>query len=197
MSKIVGLTGGIATGKSLVSSFLNQQGIPIVDADQITRQVEAKDTLGLDAIVTEFGVSILQSDGQLNRQLLGQIVFSDVEKLRLLVRTIDPFIRNQITKEIRNLASHPLIVLDSPTLFENGYQQLVDEVLMVSCTANIQLQRLMSRNQLSITQANQRIKAQWPIEIKQLLADYVIYNSDTKDKTYQQVVGWLNKQQVF
>lgn len=197
MSKIVGLTGGIATGKSLVSSFLNQQGIPIVDADQITRQVEAKDTPGLDAIVTEFGVSILQSDGQLNRQLLGQIVFSDVEKLRLLVRTIDPFIRSQITKEIRNLASHPLIVLDAPTLFENGYQQLVDEVLMVSCTANIQLQRLMSRNQLSITQANQRIKAQWPIEIKQLLADYVIYNSDTKDKTYQQVVDWLNKQQVF
>ncbi|MCY9806962.1 dephospho-CoA kinase [Lentilactobacillus senioris] len=194
MSKIIGLTGGIATGKSLVSSFLSQQAIPIIDADQITKRVEAKDTVGLAAIVAEFGKDMLQSDGQLNRKALGRIVFSDKEQLKLLVRTIDPFIRQQIVKEVQELKEHSLIVLDAPTLFENGYQQLVDEILMVSCTANIQLQRLMQRNNLSIVQANQRIQAQWPVEVKQQLADYVIYNSETKQKTYQQVADWLTQQ---
>lgn len=194
MSKIIGLTGGIATGKSLVSSFLSQQAIPIIDADQITRRVEAKDTPGLAAIVAEFGPDILQSDGQLNRKALGRIVFSDQEQLKLLVRTIDPFIRQQITREVRELNDHPLIILDAPTLFENGYQQLVDEILVVSCPANVQLQRLMQRNDLSIVQANQRIQAQWPIEVKQQLADHVIYNSETKQKTYQQVADWLTQQ---
>lgn len=196
MSKIIGLTGGIATGKSLVSSFLRQREIPIIDADEITKQVEAKHTPGLEAIIAEFGNELLQADGSLNRRALGQLVFADKQQLNKLVRIIDPFIRQKITELILDLHDAPLVILDAPTLFESGYQQLVDEVMLVTCTAEIQLQRLMKRNQLSIIQANHRIQSQWPVTVKQQLADYVIYNSGTKGNVEQQVTKWITKQQL-
>lgn len=193
MSNVVGLTGGIATGKSLVSSFLKQRGVVVIDADQVTREVQAKGTPGLTAIVQEFGPAILTPDGYLDRHALGELVFSDQYQLKQLVKVIDPFIRYRVTELLRDNVAADLVVLDAPTLLESGYQNMVDEIVVVSCSAELQLKRLISRNQLSIAQATNRIKAQWPLAVKRQLADFVISNSGTKKQTQQQVTKWLTE----
>ncbi|KRK89907.1 dephospho-CoA kinase [Lentilactobacillus sunkii] len=191
MTKLIGLTGGIATGKSLVSDYLQQQGIPIIDADLVTHKVEQKGTEGLKALVRVFGRQILLPDGSLDRRGLGQIVFNSPNDLKALVRTIDPFIRDEIFKQLETYKDDELTVLDAPTLFENGYAHLVDEVIVVYSDPVTQLHRLMKRNKLSIVEANTRIKNQWPMQTKCDLADTIIYNSGTVSTTLTQVDKWL------
>lgn len=191
MTKLIGLTGGIATGKSLVSDYLQQQGIPIIDADLVTHKVEQKGTEGLKALVRVFGRQILLPDGSLDRRGLGQIVFNNSTDLKTLVRTIDPFIRDEIFKQLKTYKDDELTVLDAPTLFENGYAHLVDEIVVVYSDPVTQLHRLMKRNKLSIVEANKRIKNQWPLQTKCNLADTIIYNSGTVSTTLTQVDRWL------
>lgn len=191
MTKLIGLTGGIATGKSVVSGYIRQQGIPIIDADLVTHQVEAKGTAGLQALVKVFGPQIIKVDGSLDRHQLGEIVFSNSGDLKKLVRTIDPFIRDEIFQQLNAHQSAKLTVLDAPTLFENGYVHLVDEVIVVSCDPVTQLRRLMKRNKLSVVDANKRIQNQWPLQTKCDLADTIIYNSGTVSTTLTQVDRWL------
>ncbi|MEE8823963.1 dephospho-CoA kinase [Lentilactobacillus sunkii] len=191
MTKLIGLTGGIATGKSLVSDYLQQQGIPIIDADLVTHKVEQKGTEGLKALVRVFGRQILLPDGSLDRRGLGQIVFNNSTDLKALVRTIDPFIRDEIFKQLETYKDDELTVLDAPTLFENGYAHLVDEIVVVYSDPVTQLHRLMKRNKLSIVEANKRIKNQWPMQTKCDLADTIIYNSGTVSTTLTQVDRWL------
>lgn len=191
MTKLIGLTGGIATGKSVVSGYIQQQGIPVIDADLVTHQVEAKGTPGLQALVKVFGPQIIKVDGSLDRHQLGEIVFSNSGDLKKLVRTIDPFIRDEIFQQLNAYQSAKLTVLDAPTLFENGYVHLVDEVIVVSCDPVTQLRRLMKRNKLSVVDANKRIQNQWPLQTKCDLADTIIYNSGTVSTTLTQVDRWL------
>lgn len=191
MTKLIGLTGGIATGKSLVSDYLQQQGIPIIDADLVTHKVEQKGTEGLKALVRVLGRQILLPDGSLDRRGLGQIVFNNSTDLKTLVRTIDPFIRDEIFKQLETYKDDELTVLDAPTLFENGYAHLVDEIVVVYSDPVTQLHRLMKRNKLSIVEANKRIKNQWPMQTKCDLADTIIYNSGTVSTTLTQVDRWL------
>lgn len=191
MTKLIGLTGGIATGKSLVSDYLQQQGIPIIDADLVTHKVEQKGTEGLKALVRVFGRQILLPDGSLDRRGLGQIVFNNSTDLKTLVRTIDPFIRDEIFKQLETYKDDELTVLDAPTLFENGYAHLVDEIVVVYSDSVTQLHRLMKRNKLSIVEATKRIKNQWPMQTKCDLADTIIYNSGTVSTTLTQVDRWL------
>lgn len=195
MSKIVGLTGGIATGKSLVSKYLTTQGIPVVDADQVTREVQARGTAGLASITAVFGPTILTENGDLNRQQLGELVFNDSTQLKLLVRTIDPFIRAEITNQIKNYQDKQLVILDAPMLFEQGYQTMVDQIMVVYCNPEQQLRRLCQRNQLSIGDATKRIASQWPLSVKQSLADEIINNSGSIKQTQVQVALWLAAQQ--
>ncbi len=195
MSKIVGLTGGIATGKSLVSKYLTTQGIPVIDADQVTREVQARGTAGLAAITAVFGPTILTENGDLNRQQLGELVFNDSTQLKLLVRTIDPFIRTEITNQIKNYQDKQLVILDAPMLFEQGYQTMVDQIMVVYCNPEQQLRRLCQRNQLSIGEATKRIASQWPLSVKQSLADEIINNSGSIKQTQVQVALWLAAQQ--
>lgn len=195
MSKIVGLTGGIATGKSLVSKYLTTQGIPVIDADQVTREVQARGTAGLAAITAVFGPTILTENGDLNRQQLGELVFNDSTQLKLLVRTIDPFIRAEITNQIKNYQDKQLVILDAPMLFEQGYQTMVDQIMVVYCNPEQQLRRLCQRNQLSIGEATKRIANQWPLSVKQSLADEIINNSGSIKQTQVQVALWLAAQQ--
>ncbi|WP_172189895.1 dephospho-CoA kinase [Lentilactobacillus kribbianus] len=195
MSKIVGLTGGIATGKSLVSKYLTTQGIPVIDADQVTREVQARGTAGLAAITAVFGPTILTENGDLNRQQLGELVFNDSTQLKLLVRTIDPFIRAEITNQIKNYQDKQLVILDAPMLFEQGYQTMVDQIMVVYCNPEQQLRRLCQRNQLSIGEATKRIASQWPLSVKQSLADEIINNSGSIKQTQVQVALWLAAQQ--
>lgn len=194
MTKLIGLTGGIATGKSVVSDYLHQQGIPVIDADIVTHQVEQTGTPGLQALVDAFGQRILLADGALDRQAIGRIVFNNPADLKQLVRIIDPFIREEIFSQLKRYRDAELTVLDAPTLFENGYVHLVDEVVVVYCDPVTQLQRLMKRNKLSIVSATKRIRNQWPLQTKCDLADTIIYNSGTMTTTLTQVDRWLAKE---
>lgn len=191
MSKLIGLTGGIATGKSAVSSYLKTLGIPIIDADLITHQVEKKGQAGYEAIIQTFGHDILADDGEIDRRALGQLVFSRQPALKQLVRTIDPFIRDQISQQFKKYETAHLVVLDAPTLFENGYAHIVDELVVVYCNSATQLRRLMNRNHLTYSAANQRINSQWPLQTKCNLADTIIYNSGTIMQTRVQIDKWL------
>ncbi|AQW21945.1 dephospho-CoA kinase [Lentilactobacillus curieae] len=195
MSKIVGLTGGIATGKTQVSNYLKTFGIPIIDADIVTKMVEAKGHEGLVAIISEFGEDFLDVNGELDRKKLAQTVFSSDSELKRLVRVINPFIGSEIYRQINELKDQKMVVLDAPTLFENGYNSIVDETVVVYTDPVKQLSRLINRNQLSITDAMARINSQWSLETKRDLADVIIYNSKEFDLTKLQIDDWLRNEE--
>lgn len=194
---IIGITGGIASGKSTVSSYLIRRGYSVVDADQVARQVVTPGTSGLKKIVKVFGSQILMSDGQLNRQKLGQVVFNSPDQLQILNKILQPLIRQEIIRQLTALqrADHQLIFLDAPLLFEQHYDALCDLVMVVVTSPAIQLKRLMKRNQLTMEQAEARIKSQMPLAIKKALADLVIDNNSTVARTEQQVQQWLDNVQ--
>ncbi|GAY72833.1 dephospho-CoA kinase [Lentilactobacillus kosonis] len=194
MTKIIGLTGGIATGKTQVSNYLKSLKIPIIDADLVARDVESKDQAGLAAIIDNFGSDFLDANGELNRRKLGNLVFSSKIELSKLIRVINPFIEAEIYRQIDYYSAKELVVIDAPTLFENGYNSIVDEIVVVYADPTTQLARLMKRNQLSIADATKRIASQWPMTIKQELADIVFYNSGKFELTKQQINDWLKKE---
>ncbi|TMT01228.1 dephospho-CoA kinase [Apilactobacillus kunkeei] len=191
MTRVIGLTGGIATGKSTVSDYLASVGYEIIDADKITHQVQSKGSKGLEAIVAFFGKDIIKEDGELNRQKLGSIVFKDKSKLIELTRIIDPFIRNEVNNRI-NKTKNKLVILDAPTLFENGYHFMCDDIISVVCDFDEQEKRLMKRDSLSKENADARIKSQWPLKIKSELSTYVIDSNGSIMQTHNQVVKLFN-----
>ncbi len=189
---VLGLTGGIATGKSTAAAIFRRYGVPIVDGDVIAREVVAPGKEGLSALVDAFGETILQEDGSLDRQTLGKIVFYSAEQRKKMDRLLDPFIRTAIIEEIDQLKlAHPLVVADIPLLYEGHYDQLMDAVAVVYLPENIQLKRLTKRNQLSLEEAQLRIQSQWPMEEKKALADILFDNSGTKEALEYQIKNWL------
>lgn len=195
MSLVLGLTGGIASGKSTVSHWLAEYGYPIVDADVIARQVVAPGTIGLRQLATLFSPAILTADGALDRQKLGRIVFADRRQLVQLTAITGPLIRQEINRQLVALkhAKKELIVLDVPLLFEGHYQQNADLTMVVYVDGSTQLQRLMIRNHLDEVAAKQRIASQWPLIAKRQMADIVIDNNDSLAATKQQVVKFLTQ----
>lgn len=196
MTFILGLTGGIATGKSTVSRYFAEKGIPVVDADLAARKVVEPGTEGLAGIVAHFGPAILNMDGTLNRKKLGSIIFADEAKRQVLNQTLHIHIRRQIQNETQVLLDqkHSLIVLDIPLLFESGYDKNCNAVMVVYTTPEVQKQRLMARNNLTEQEANDRISSQISIDDKKALADIVIDNNGSLEATYEQVEKWLNNQ---
>ncbi|UQS85265.1 dephospho-CoA kinase [Apilactobacillus apisilvae] len=192
MTKIIGLTGGIATGKSNVSECLSENGYEIIDADKITYELQQKGTNCLNDIVKYFGNHILNDDGSLNRKSLSKIVFSNKSNLTSLMRIMDPYIRFSVNDRI-NKSTEKTIVLDAPTLFESGYSYMCDKIVVVTCTANNQLLRLIARNGLSIADATKRIANQWPLEFKERLADNLVDSNGSIMQTRSQVVKLFNK----
>ena len=196
MTYILGLTGGIATGKSTVSHIFKNSNVPVIDADIIARQVVEPESETLKMIINEFGEKYLMENGTLNRKKLGKLVFSDGVALEKLNGVIHPAIRKEILAQIqshRKLGS-PLIVLDMPLLFEESYQTICDAVMVVFVPEITQLKRLINRDGLTSAEAQLRIKAQWPIQKKKDLADFVIDNSTTVAVTRGQVLNWLSNQ---
>lgn len=193
MTFILGLTGGIATGKSTVSRYLAEKGYPIVDADLIARRVVEPETEGLAKIVAHFGQEIIKKDGSLDREKLGALVFSQPEKRLTLNAILSQYIRRAIEEETAALVNekHPLVVLDIPLLYEAGYESDCDAVMVVYTTVEEQLKRLMTRNQLTEEEALNRIASQKSIEDKKMRADSVIDNNGARDQTYEQVETWL------
>ncbi len=193
MTYILGLTGGIASGKSTVSAYLAQNGALIIDADLIARQVVAKKSSGLKQIVAKFGKEILTASGELDRKKLGKLVFSNKDLLKALTDITGPLIRAEILREIEaaKKAQVKLVVLDIPLLFETGYQTLCDKVMVVTIPSKLQLERVMKRDNLSAAEARKRIANQLPTSKRNELADVLIDNSKSVAETYQQVLKWL------
>ena len=188
MTKLAGLTGGIATGKTTVANLFREKGIYIIDADLIAREVVKKGMPAWRMIKEEFGDEILREDGELDRKKLGSIVFSSKEKIQKLNSIVHPFVRERMMEEIeRAISMEKNILLDIPLLFENGIHQWLRPVILVYAPLEVQIERLMKRDGLSREECEKRIRAQMSIEEKKKLADYIIDNSSDISKTKRQV----------
>lgn len=191
MAFILGVTGGIATGKSTVVDVFRKAGVPIVDGDLIAREIVEPGKPALKALVAAFGEEILTED-RLNRKKLGEIVFNDPAKRQLLDRLLDGYLRGAITDQIKEAAkTAPLVVADIPLLYEADYQQYMDQVAVVYIPKELQLTRLMQRDHLTKEAALQRMKSQLSIEEKRQKADFLFDNQGTREETRQQVLRWL------
>ena len=191
MILIIGITGSIACGKSLVSNYLQEKGYTIIDADKIGHMALENDEVKKQ-LVNKFGKSILK-DNEVNRVTLGKLVFENNENLKELNNIIHPQIRKNISEQIQVHKNEKLVFVDVPLLFEAKFDDLVEKIVVVSLDEKIQLERLMNRNSLSKEEALQRIKSQIPIREKEKLGDYVVDNSFTQENTYKQVDRILEK----
>lgn len=198
MSLVLGLTGSIATGKSTAVEVFKKAGFPIVDSDQIAREVVEPGTPGLAAIVTAFGASVLQSDGSLNRKALGKIIFSDDGKREQLNGILAPFLLEKIVGDIEEAKKgSPLVIADIPLLYEQGYEKYVDLVAVVYIPEQVQMTRLMNRDSLDEEEAKRRMKSQESIEEKKKQADIVFDNQGTVAQLEKQVVDWLTAMELL
>lgn len=185
----IGLTGGIASGKSLASTYLKEKGVPVIDADVISRQVVEPGELAFNKIIQAFGREVLTDEGTLDRKSLGSIIFADAEKRKILNNIVHPAVRMEMKRQSDELvrAGHSLIVLDIPLLVEGELFYLVDEVWVVYVDKQTQLLRLIKRDQSNEKDAMQRITSQLPLEDKIKKADLVIDNGGSKENTYNQL----------
>lgn len=193
MTFVLGLTGGIATGKTTVTRYFKRLAIPIVDSDIIAREVVEPGTLGLELIRANFGDGVIGEDGHLNRKKLGKIVFSDEEKRKRLNQLLSEELDKAISAEINQWVAKkvPLVVVDVPLMYEAHYDRKVDQVMVVDVPETIQLERLMARDGLSQAEAKKRIASQMPIEEKRRLADVLINNAGSVAETEEQLEKWL------
>ncbi|KAJ3360125.1 hypothetical protein GGF31_003480 [Allomyces arbusculus] len=194
--KIVGLTGGIATGKSSVSRHLAACGVPVIDCDQLARQVVEPGTPGLRALVDAFGPEILQQpSGALDRAKLGAIIFADEAKRHILNRITHPAIRRAILAKVIDywLRGEPLVVVDAPLLIEAGLHKLCNEVVVVYCPDDVQLQRLMKRDGMPQADAEARMRSQKPMDEKLRLATRVLDNTGSLQDLFRQADALLIK----
>ncbi|MEM1255192.1 MAG: dephospho-CoA kinase [Cyanobacteria bacterium P01_H01_bin.21] len=186
--RIIGLTGGIATGKSTVSDYLaRRHHLPVLDADIYAREAVALGSPILAALHQRYGKDILLEDGCLNRRHLGSIIFNQPDEKLWVEQQIHPFVRLRFTQVRSEYPLTQTLVYAIPLLFEANLTHLVSEIWVVTCTLEQQQQRLMERNQLSEAEAQTRINNQHPIGKKVAQADYVLDNSTTKANLYQQV----------
>ena len=191
--KIVGLTGGISSGKSTVSSYLKQLKIPVIDADEVARKVVELNSQGAREIRKTFGSDVFEEDGSLNRQKLGALIFSNAENRQKLDDLLQPLIKIMILDEIEEYRQkgETMIVLDLPLLFEKHYEKLCEEIIVVYVPRELQLERLMKRNQYTKQEALSRIDCQLSIEEKRKRATVLLDNQGTVQQLYQQVEQWL------
>lgn len=187
---LAGVTGGIASGKSLVSDALKKFGAYIIDADIIAREIVKPDMPAWTDIKTGFGNNILNDDRSINRGLLGKIIFNDPDKKRLLEEITHPRIiseQNRIIGELKKNDYKGIIVIDAALLIESGYYREMDIVVVVCADREIQLKRLMQRDHISVKEAEKKINAQMPLDSKKGFADFIIYNNDSSEDTKRQV----------
>ena len=192
----VGLTGSIAVGKSFVLRTLAELGCHVIDADTIAREVVAPASAGLKLVAAAFGNEILLEDGALDRAKLGSIVFSDEAKRAQLNSILHPLIiavQDDRIREIELQDPNGIVVIDAALMIESGGYRRLDKLIVVHCRSEIQLNRLMARDQLSREAATQRIASQMPQEEKMKYADFLIDTSEGFDDTRAQVMAVLEK----
>ncbi|XP_072028665.1 dephospho-CoA kinase domain-containing protein-like [Amphiura filiformis] len=189
---LIGLTGGIASGKSTVANYFRDLGVTIIDADKIARKVVEPHRPAWKLIVRHFGEEILLEDGSINRAKLGTIIFADHSKRRVLNSCTHPYIQREMFSEIVKcfIRGEHYAILDIPLLYEGSkLLSFINQVIVVYCDKENQLFRLMARNYLTKEEAQQRIDAQMSLDKKCDLADHVIDNNQTKDRTKEAVLN--------
>ncbi len=193
---VVGLTGGIASGKTTVSGFFKDFGAIIIDADLVARQVVAPGLPAWQAIRSLFGERVVRPDGELDRSLLAELVFKDAHLRQQLEEIVHPQVRDVMDQEVSRLVKkHPrkLIIKDIPLLFESGMNDGLADIIVVYVPVEIQLERLMKRDGIDLDAARRRIDAQMSIEEKRRLATLVIDNSGDLSQTRSQVMRIYKK----
>ena len=184
----IGLTGGIATGKSTASQLLEQRhGLPLLDADVFARQALEPESPGSEAVLQRYGEQVAAKSGVIDRRALGTLVFNDPAERHWLEQLVHPLVRQRFDTELARLAAIPTMVLVIPLLFEAGLTDLCTETWLVDCDESQQLQRLMQRDRLSVDAAQARTAAQWPLARKRTLADVVISNRSDNECLAQQL----------
>ncbi|MCY9005784.1 dephospho-CoA kinase [Peribacillus frigoritolerans] len=199
MGQIIGITGGIASGKSTVSLYLQELGFTIVDADLASRAVVEPGEEAYHQVVKAFGEDILLTDGNIDRVKLGSIIFNDQEKRLLLNGIVHPAVRNwmRVKTEAALSSGEETVFMDIPLLFESKLTFMVDKTLLIYVDEQVQLKRLMNRNGLSETEALARINSQMPLADKKDLADAVIDNNGDINETKRQVKAILSEWYVI
>ncbi|CAN7173473.1 dephospho-CoA kinase [Peribacillus frigoritolerans] len=199
MGQIIGITGGIASGKSTVSLYLQELGFTIVDADLASRAVVEPGEEAYHQVVKAFGEDILLTDGNIDRVKLGSIIFNDQEKRLLLNGIVHPAVRNwmRVKTEAALSLGEETVFMDIPLLFESKLTFMVDKTLLIYVDEQVQLKRLMNRNGLSETEALARINSQMPLADKKALADAVIDNNGDINETKRQVKTILSEWYVI
>jgi dephospho-CoA kinase len=179
--RIVGLTGGIASGKTTFADALRARGMPVVDADALARAAVAPGAPALAEIVRAFGPGVLAADGALDRKALAAVVFADAEARRRLEAITHPAVRRAMAEETARLAAagHALAFYDTPLLYEVGLERALDSVVVVWAPRDVQRARLVARDALSPAEAEARLAAQLPIDEKAARADFVVDNVGT------------------
>ncbi len=190
---VIGLTGGIASGKSTVSNMIRKQGLRVVDADIIAREVVEIGQPAYKKIIETFD-GILDEDKSINRQKLGSIIFADEKKRQQLNSIVHPAVREEMLKQVESEKQKNAlaVVLDIPLLFESKLTHIVDKTILVYVDEHIQLERLMGRNGYTEHEARMRIESQMPLKEKLKLADYVINNNGTLEETERQLRNILD-----
>ena len=188
MGKIIGLTGGIASGKSTVTSYLREKGYAVIDADRVVHDLQAQGGELYQALVEHFGTEILLDTGDLNRPALAERIFSSQNEIAWSNQVQGEMIRKALARERdRLIEAEDLFFMDIPLLIEQGYLDWFDQVWLVYVTEDTQLERLMERNALTEDQVRDRLAAQMPLDEKKAFVDLVIDNNSKRDHLYQQI----------
>ena len=194
MGKIIGITGGIASGKSTVTEFLRQKGFQVVDADAVVHQLQKPGGQLYQVLVEHFGEKILLENGELNRTLLASLIFSNPEEQEWSKRTQGEIIREELAALRNQFAqTESLFFMDIPLLFEQDYASWFDETWLVYVNRDVQLERLMKRDQISREAAESRLNSQWPLERKISLASHSLDNNGNQEQLIAQVVQLLEE----
>lgn len=194
MGKIIGITGGISSGKSTVTNFLRQRGFQVVDADALVHQLQAPDGRLYNILVEHFGNQVLLKNGQLNRPLLASLIFSNPEEQEWSKETQGQVILEELAALKNQLAqTEAIFFMDIPLLFEQGYESWFDEVWLIYLDRETQIERLMNRDKLSLEAAESRLASQWPLDKKKKLATHIIDNSGSLDQLLSQIISLLER----
>ena len=186
-NRLIGLTGGIGTGKTTVSNYLAEKyNLPVLDADIYARQALARDSPILQNVLARYGDRLKLPDTSLNRSALGEIIFNDPKEKQWLESQIHPFVRDRFTQELQR-TKNDTIILAIPLLFEANLTDTVTEIWVVSCDRSLQIARLQQRNGLTLEQAQARIDNQLPLPDKVALADIVLNNDADLEHLYAQI----------
>ena len=194
MGKIIGITGGIASGKSTVTEFLRQKGFQVVDADAVVHQLQKPGGRLYQVLVEHFGEKILLENGELNRPLLASLIFSNPEEQEWSKRTQGEIIREELAALRNQFAqTEALFFMDIPLLFEQNYASWFDETWLIYVNRDVQLERLMKRDQILKEAAESRLNSQWSQERNMLLASHSLDNNGNQEQLIAQVVQLLDE----